>query len=111
MCGRLLRTIMTPMPITSDLVIRLAGPDEGAAVTRLAELDSAPAPAGAVLLAEVGHQLWAALSLEDGSIVADPFRPSGGVVALLAERGRQLGRRPRRRTRPKLRAPGRPALV
>jgi hypothetical protein len=55
-----------------------------------------------VLVAEVGGELWAALSLDDGHGVADPFRPTGAVVHLLAEHGRAL-RHPRRAERRSLR--------
>jgi hypothetical protein len=45
-----------------------------------------------VLVAEVGGELWAAISLDDRHVVADAFRPTGELVALLAERARQLRR-------------------
>ena len=44
-----------------------------------------------MLLAEVGHELWAAIEVASGAAIADPFRPSGDVVELLrfrAERAR-----------------------
>jgi hypothetical protein len=68
-----------------------------AAVATLAELDSSTPPRGDVLLAEVGDELWAALSVDDGHAVADPLRPSAEAVHVLAERRRQLSgaRRPR----------------
>jgi len=79
----------------APLTIRQATFADLAAVAKLAELDSSTAPRGDVLLAEVGDELWAALSVEDGHAVADPLRPSAGAVGVLAERRRQL-RRPRR---------------
>ena len=78
------------------LSIRRAAADDRGAVAHLAALDSAPEPQGDVLLAEVGGEPWAALSLESGHAVADPFRRSGDVVALLRARAAQE-RRPRRR--------------
>jgi hypothetical protein len=45
-----------------------------------------------VLLAEVGDVLWAAISLDDDHLVADPFRPSGELAFLLARRARDLRR-------------------
>jgi hypothetical protein len=80
------------------LTLRLAGPADADAIDRLAQLDSRRAPRGPVLVAEVGDELWAALSLDDQHVVADPFRPTGELVALLAERGRQLHRASRGRT-------------
>jgi hypothetical protein len=74
----------------APLRIRQARPADAAAVERLAALDSSQVPAGDVLLAEVGDELWAAYSLEDGHHVADPLRPSANAVLMLAQRGRQL---------------------
>jgi hypothetical protein len=45
-----------------------------------------------VIVAEVSGDLWAATSLDDGHTVADPFRPTGELTALLTERSRQLRR-------------------
>jgi hypothetical protein len=80
------------------LTLRFAAPSDADAIDRLAQLDSRRAPRGPVLVAEVGGELWAALSLDDHHTVADPFRPTGELVALLAERGRQLRRASRGRT-------------
>jgi hypothetical protein len=69
------------------IVIREAGPDDAPALARLAALDSAEALEGPeVLVAEVAGKPWAALSLPDGRAVADPFRPSGDLLALLRVR-------------------------
>jgi hypothetical protein len=76
----------------NSLTIRMATPSDTAAVNRLAALDSSPAPQGAVLLAEVGGQLWSAISLDDFELVADPFRPTGELQFLLVERARQIQR-------------------
>ena len=72
------------------LSIRMAQPSDRDALERLAQLDSRPVPHGPVLLAEVGDELWSAISLDDGSIVADPFRPAGDLRHLLAVRAKQL---------------------
>ena len=71
--------------------------DDQVAVERLATLDARPAPSGDVLLALVDGEPVAALSLEDGSVVADPFAPSAGAVELLQIRAQRLRGRPRRR--------------
>jgi hypothetical protein len=65
----------------------------------LAELDEDEVPPAPVLLGFVGDELWAAVSLQTGAVIADPFRPSADVVTLLARRGRQLtgDSQPRRR--------------
>ena len=47
-------------------------------------------PAGEVLVAVVADEPWAALALDDGRVVADPFRPSAVAVELLRLRARHL---------------------
>ena len=98
------------MPAES-VTIRMARAEDADRVANLAALDSAPAPEGRVLLAEVGEDLWAALSLEDCHAVGDPFHPTGELVFLLVERGRQLRRHEQRRTRRGLMRRRRPALA
>jgi len=72
--------------MTSPLVLRLAGSDDdAAAVRRLAQLDSSRPPEGPVLLALVGSDPVAALGVETGRVVADPFRPTADVVAVLRQ--------------------------
>lgn len=65
------------------LTIRPATDDDAVAVHRLAALDSSSPPTGEILLGQVGNEIWAALDIESGIAVADPFRPSGEVVELL----------------------------
>ena len=73
-----------------NLTIRLATSSDELAVRRLAALDSASPPTGDVLLAEMGNELWAALSVDTGTAIADPFRPSGDLVDLLRFRAGRL---------------------
>ena len=72
------------------LTIRRAAADDAFALRRLAALDSAYPPTGDVLLAEMGNELWAAVSIDTGAAVADPFRPSGDIVELLRFRAERL---------------------
>src|SRR5918993_3320139 len=84
------------------VTIRYARPDDALALLELADLDSSTPPHGVVLVAEVAGRLWAAHSLDDGHAVADPFRPTGELSFLLAERARQVAgaaRPPRRHLR------------
>ncbi len=76
----------------SDLRIRRAGPCDAGALARLAALDSSHAPVGDVLVAEVGDELRAALSLASGEVVADPFRRTAALVSMLQLRAEQLRR-------------------
>jgi hypothetical protein len=82
------------------LTIRMAVPADAEALRRLAQLDSAPPPAPvSMLVAEVGGELRAALPLAGGRAIADPFRRTVELVAILTERTRQLAPRPRRAAR------------
>jgi hypothetical protein len=86
--------------MTSTFTIRRATASDAPAIDRLAELDSASAPPGAILLAEVDDEPWAAVEIESGRAIADPFRPSGDLVQLLRYRAR--GMRPRHGERARL---------
>ena len=71
-------------------MIRWAVPADLPALERVATLDSKRLPAGALLVAIVAGQIWAALSTQDGAAVADPFAPSADLVGLLRTRAAQL---------------------
>jgi hypothetical protein len=73
------------LPITA-CTIRAATTADGAALERLAALDSRRPLRGEILVAEHDGAIVAALSLEDRSVVADPFRPTANAVALLHAR-------------------------
>lgn len=75
------------------VTIREAGAGDGAAIARLAELDERAVPAGALLVAEVGAEIVAALPLDGTAPLAHPLRSTAGLVDLLELRARQLGRR------------------
>jgi hypothetical protein len=72
------------------LKIRNADPVDEAAIARLAQLDSAEAPHGELLVAESGDEVVAALPVDGGRPVADPFRRTAEAVELLRLRARQL---------------------
>jgi hypothetical protein len=84
----------TSLDITTSpdaiLALRIAGPDDASALLRLAALDDAPALDSPVLLALLDGAAIAAISLRDGRVVADPFRPTADIVRLLVLRARQL---------------------
>ena len=67
----------------SSLVLRPATTADTADLERLAALDSARPLAGEVMLADVDGGVRAALSLDTGRSVADPFYPSLELVPLL----------------------------
>lgn len=72
------------------LVIRIATEQDLPALHRLASLDEAPVPAGRVLVADVAGETVAALGVEHGEHVADPFRPTADVLALLGAQARRI---------------------
>ena len=69
--------------------IRLATQDDDRTLIRLAALDSAPAPNGSVLVADVDGEIVAARSLAKPRSIADPFRPTEDIRELLELRARQ----------------------
>ena len=76
------------MAPASSIVIRPAAQGDDAVLRRLAQLDSAAALHGDVLVAEVDGRIVAALDARSGARVADPFTHTADVLALLQLRGR-----------------------
>ncbi len=83
--------------LLSQITIRPGYADDHLALARLAALDSAAVPAEPLLVAELDGELSAALSLADDTSIADPFRPTADIVALL--RAHAAAARPAPRTR------------
>jgi hypothetical protein len=94
--------------MNSPVTLRFAFPEDSEALAWLAALDSSEPPALPVLLAELGGELRAALSLADGAVLADPFHPTVALIQLLRARALQLEGTPRARHFRRLRigAPG-----
>jgi hypothetical protein len=67
----------------SPLVVRPASSVDAPDLRRLAALDSAKPLTGEILLAYAGGDLRAALSLQTGRTIADPFYPSANLVDVL----------------------------
>jgi hypothetical protein len=87
---------------SGSLVIRASRPDDAAALQRLAELDGLPYPGSSnLLVAEVEGAVLAALPVEGGEPIADPFRATAHLVEVLSLRAEQLRdpASPRRRLR------------
>ena len=72
------------------VTIRRAGTDDETALRRLADLDSTRVPDGPVLMAEIGNQPVAAISVVSGQSFADPFVPTLELRRLLELRASQL---------------------
>jgi hypothetical protein len=76
----------------ADVVIRRTTSNDGPALAALAALDAAPLPLGPSILAEVAGAPRAVLPLDGGRAFADPFVPTGELVALLELRAAQIRR-------------------
>jgi hypothetical protein len=84
-------TLNPPPESTQTLLIRLAVPADAPALRRLAELDSAPPPEQVpTLVALADGEVCAALPLSGGAAVANPFRRTAEIVAMLTARAQQL---------------------
>jgi hypothetical protein len=74
----------------SRVTLRYAAAADSERLRILAELDSAATPAGPVLVAEVDGRLRAALPLDGGCPIADPFHGGAEMIQLLRMRAAQL---------------------
>ena len=72
------------------LTVRAATPRDSDGVRLLAALEGVAMPTGEMLVAQAGDELRAALPLDGGRALADPFHPSAHMVEMLELRARQL---------------------
>lgn len=75
--------------MTEPITITRSTESDAPKLWRLAALDDRRAPKGPALLAYVDGELRAALGLEDGQAVADPFHPTAELVEILRFQARQ----------------------
>jgi hypothetical protein len=66
--------------------VRFATRDDADTLTSLAERDSQQPLVGRVLIGQLDGTPAAALSLQDGRVIADPSRPTGPLVTTLRMR-------------------------
>jgi hypothetical protein len=78
-----------------NISIRLASEADQHNLIQLAALDSAPAPRGTILVAELDGDIVAAHSVTKARSIADPFRPTADARELLELRASQLPRKSR----------------
>ncbi len=76
-------------PVTR-VTLRYAAAADAERLRALAELDSAQAPSGPALVAEIDGRLRAALPLDGGTPIADPFHRGTELIELLRVRAAQL---------------------
>jgi hypothetical protein len=84
------RKAASPAPDVHRLTVRLAEAADHPAIVRLAALDSARAPKGDVVVAELGGSIQAAVAVDGSAVIANPFVHTADVVKLLELRARQL---------------------
>ena len=96
------------MQTSAAVTIRKARSDDAAALAVLAERDSGRTLDGDVVVAEVEGAILAAISLENGMVLADPFSRTRELRNLLELRRAQLQRRSRPSRLPALIRRGRP---
>ena len=82
------------------VLMRRATAEDAARIRVLARLDDRRMPAGPFLIAEIGGDIVAARSLTTGSVIADPFRLTSDIVAMLRLRAGQVSELAERRARP-----------
>jgi hypothetical protein len=75
---------------TQPLLIRLCRSADDPALDRLAALEGAPAPSGRFVVAELQGTVVAALPLDGGAPLADPFLPTRHLISLLSQRAAQV---------------------
>src|SRR5262245_16078573 len=75
--------VLGTMLFATGYTIRSAGEADEPTLAWLAQLASKPPIARPALICDVDGIPAAALSLDDGRVVADPFRPEAGLAAHL----------------------------
>jgi hypothetical protein len=73
----------------SHISIRLATEADNSHLIQLAALDSAAAPHGPVLVADIEGEIVAAHSIPGHRSISDPFRPTADLRELLEMRAQQ----------------------
>ena len=74
---------MNDAPPDIHFHIRLATGRDASALRRLGGLESRPVPTGRILVAEIDGEVPAALPLDGGGALADPFRQTAHLVQAL----------------------------
>lgn len=72
-----------------DVTIRCSSDDDGSAIRRLAELDSACVPCGRLLVAVVDGEIRAAVTFDGRTVIANPFHATRHLVDLIEISRRQ----------------------
>jgi hypothetical protein len=84
-------TSTTSSPMAEAVLMRRATAEDAARIRVLALLDNKRMPSGPFLVAEASGEIVAARSLSTSAVVADPFRLTSDIVAMLSLRAGQIG--------------------
>jgi hypothetical protein len=80
------------MTSSASLTLRHANTADEGSLRRLAALDSSRVPSGELLVAELAVELVAALSVDTGAAIADPFEHTAAIVDSLRAQARRKAR-------------------
>jgi len=86
------RPAVEPHELPDPVLVRRATASDTARIRALARLDDRRMPAGPFLVAEMGGETMAAMSLSTRDVVADPFRRTGDAADMLRLRAEQLAK-------------------
>ena len=81
-------SVRAPNPVRTEIQLRLSACREE--LERLAQLSERPLHEGDWIVADVDGVAVAAVSVEDGATVYDPFKPTSQAVSLLKLRRKQV---------------------
>ena len=90
---------ISPTTGLDSLTIRAAEYGDRDQLIRLAQRDSSEVPDGALVVGEIGGEIRAAVAVQNGRTIADPFSSTSDLIALLHARADQIARARRRRLR------------
>jgi hypothetical protein len=93
--NRSVRRPEPPRPLDEPIALRLCRVHDEEALARLAQLEGRELPGGILVVAELAGSIVAALPLEGGAPLADPFRATAQILPLLELRAAQLRSRER----------------
>ena len=84
------RPAVEPPELPEAVLVRHASSRDEARIRHLSRLDDQRIPDGTFIVAELGGQVMAAMSLSAGVVVTEPFRRTADAAELLRLRARRL---------------------
>jgi hypothetical protein len=87
------RPAVEPPELPESILVRHAAARDERRIRVLARLDDRRLPGGPFIVAELGGEIVAAMSLKTRAVVADPFRRTSDATDLLRLRAEQIAAR------------------